>query len=408
MVSNEPTFLLVGSAPYSNRGCEAIIRGTVKILGKEFGQDCRFIIGFFGSPRAVAKQEKHEYDARIVHVALRPSFGSLNWWLKNIRRRLGNRSFEPSALKPYLPIATAALEIGGDNYSLDYVNPLKFVEMDRYLQQRKIPIVLWAASVGPFDRQPKTERIMFEHLPTLTGVFVREPWSLDYLVKHGMHQNVHRVVDPAFLLEAEEPKDPEVRAILSEGAIGLNLSPLLAKYVTAGNEEAWENTAAKLLLSLYNTLHQPILLIPHVTSSDPSYCDYQFMQRVLNRLSNERCQRIHLLKSDLNAAQTKGIIARCQIFAGARTHATIASISSGVPTLSLGYSIKAKGLNQDVFESEKYHLSSLEITPENVTAKMKEISEEAQEIRQYLSVKIPEIKQQAEAMGSLLRTLLKL
>ncbi len=31
-MSENPTFILAGNGPYDNRGCEAIVRGTVKIL----------------------------------------------------------------------------------------------------------------------------------------------------------------------------------------------------------------------------------------------------------------------------------------------------------------------------------------------------------------------------------------
>ena len=35
MANTGKNFLLVGSAAYSNRGCEAIVRGTVEILSGE-------------------------------------------------------------------------------------------------------------------------------------------------------------------------------------------------------------------------------------------------------------------------------------------------------------------------------------------------------------------------------------
>lgn len=38
-----------------------------------------------------------------------------------------------------------------------------------------------------------------------------------------------------------------------------------------------------------------------------------------------------------------------RFFIGARTHATIAAYSSCVPTLVIGYSIKAKGIAKDIF-----------------------------------------------------------
>lgn len=58
--------------------------------------------------------------------------------------------------------------------------------------------------------------------------------------------------------------------------------------------------------------------------------------------------RVCLIK-DQSASQLKSIIALCSSFIGARTHAVIAAYSSGVPTLALGYSVKAKGLAEDIF-----------------------------------------------------------
>ena len=53
----------------------------------------------------------------------------------------------------------------------------------------------------------------------------------------------------------------------------------------------------------------------------------------------------------------KGYIRRCRFFITARTHASIAAYSSCVPTIVLGYSIKAKGIATDLFgTSENYVL----------------------------------------------------
>ncbi len=59
----------------------------------------------------------------------------------------------------------------------------------------------------------------------------------------------------------------------------------------------------------------------------------------------------------------KGYIARCRMFVGARTHATIAAYSSAVPTLVLGYSIKSRGIAADIFGTEKnYTIGYHELT----------------------------------------------
>ena len=41
------------------------------------------------------------------------------------------------------------------------------------------------------------------------------------------------------------------------------------------------------------------------------------------------------------------------MFIGARTHATIAAYSSCVPTLVVGYSIKARGIAKDLFGTDE-------------------------------------------------------
>ena len=52
------------------------------------------------------------------------------------------------------------------------------------------------------------------------------------------------------------------------------------------------------------------------------------------------------------------MISQCRFFIGSRTHSVIAAYSSGVPTLALGYSIKSKGIAQDIFgEYETYAVS---------------------------------------------------
>ena len=56
-----------------------------------------------------------------------------------------------------------------------------------------------------------------------------------------------------------------------------------------------------------------------------------------------------VLVDDANAETLKGVISRCRFFIGARTHATIAAYSTCVPTLVVGYSVKAKGIAKDLF-----------------------------------------------------------
>ena len=57
---------------------------------------------------------------------------------------------------------------------------------------------------------------------------------------------------------------------------------------------------------------------------------------------------VNIMPSEFNASQIKQVISQFHFFIGARTHATIAAFSSGVPTISIAYSVKAKGINKDL------------------------------------------------------------
>jgi polysaccharide pyruvyl transferase WcaK-like protein len=70
----------------------------------------------------------------------------------------------------------------------------------------------------------------------------------------------------------------------------------------------------------------------------------------------DKTGKVTLMNPRLNAPQIKYVISKCRFFIGARTHSTIAALSSNIPTVSIAYSIKARGINQDIFGHTDYVL----------------------------------------------------
>ena len=95
------------------------------------------------------------------------------------------------------------------------------------------------------------------------------------------------------------------------------------------------------------------MLIPHVVEDNNN--DYDYMKPFYDKFAGTG--RITILPPTFDARQYKGYIAHTRFFIGARTHATIAAYSSGVPTVALGYSVKARGIAKDIFGEEKYVLN---------------------------------------------------
>ena len=332
---------------------------------------------------------------------------SLGWWEKQANNRLGT-SFHPNfkIMKPQFQSISAALQVGGDHYTLDYGKPLYYIALDQFLQSSGQSVVLWGASVGPFDADPKFAPQMFDHLRSLSAVFVRESVSYDYLHAHGVSENVHLMADPAFVMKPVEPPAEKLGFALPEGAIGINLSPMVAFYrgqhPAKVDPKEWLSFCVQLVKSAAS-LKRPILLVPHAGSSNPGNDDFALLNSLCKVVQNELSVPVRVLPNGLNAAELKWIIARCAVFAGARTHSTIAALSSHVPTLSIGYSAKAKGINHDVFGHLDFCIHVSELTSSNFTAAIGALLDNQDNLRGLLRKRIPELQARALAAGRVLR-----
>lgn len=405
-MSDESTFILAGNGSYDNRGCEAITRGTIEIL-KQYYKDPSFLcVSFFQNREQFEKQCRYEFDPSITHEKTNTNHKmfSTEWNLQFIQRRLYPQKYIKSVYKQLFPSikkAEAVLSVGGDNYSLDYGISTRFTGLDDLVLQNEKPIIIWGASVGPFDRLPKYEQYMRKHLQKVTGIFAREPATVEYLEKIGVIDNVYKVADPAFLMDATKPQLHKSLEI-EENSIGLNLSPLMAQYINNGDNNSWINLAAQIIERIAKRIDNKIYLIPHVTN--PNSNDYLFLKEVQSRMKSSVNQTI-LIPPTYNASETKWIISKMNVFAGARTHSTIAAMSSAVPTLTFAYSIKAKGINREIFGHEDYCLNPKKIDPETVLKNIELILEKRNEIRLKLSSSIPKIENQALSAGKILQTL---
>jgi len=412
MNEDRPLFILAGNSSYGNLGCEAISRGTLKIL-REIFRDPRIIfLSHFQSEEQYRAQCIQETDKAVVHFAAHRLASK-----KEVLQRFWNPGnwlyvyryfFNPAALRyqiyremlPFLDKAEAVLSIGGDNYSLDYGVPTLFTVLDDIVLEKRRPLAIWGASVGPFNKNPDYEKYMSHHLKDVTMILARESITVDYLNSIGVSENVCHVADPAFLMDPEEPEGIEDIITIDEEAIGINLSPLMAKYVCRGDLKAWICKAASIIEDVSKKTEMPIYLIPHETR--PHSSDSEFMQQVHSLIKN-KSSSIILIPQGYNAAETKWIISRMAFFAGARTHSTIAALSSGVPTLSLAYSIKAKGINQDIFGHLKYCINPEETSYRMVSDRILSMLERNNDIKSDLKEKIPLVQRRSLNAGSELK-----
>jgi colanic acid/amylovoran biosynthesis protein len=398
-----PHFLLIGNGPFSNRGCEAIVRGTMVILRQTFGNDIRVTLLSYCRQDEIAAQIRNEKDPGLRHVALHPARWSAAWLQKQLHSHLWHTSLpvETARFNSLLPGKAAVLAVGGDNYSLNYGRPVMYMALDKLAMARAIPLILWGASVGPFDTDPQFKEQILEHLKKFSRLLVREEVSRQYLEVNGASENLHLVADPAFLMPPAQPQPNKLGFEIPQQAIGINLSPLLGRQVMKDHHAEWTGRCTEIVAAVANRLAQPIMLIPHATR--PADSDYKLHKSIVDDLPAVLRARVRLVPDTLDAAETKALISCCAIFIGARTHATIAAFATATPVLSLAYSIKSVGLNQSLYGHQQYCLLPEEITPQTVAARAQLLAENTQTVRRRLAEQLPEINRQSLRAGELLQ-----
>lgn len=405
MIGRECSFLFVGNGPYLNRGCEAILRGTVKILRHAFNKPS-FVNANFDVTNPPYMPV--EIDADIIHRPLgEAERWSVKWMTGQVLKRTCpplSRSFYFGSLKKYIKETDAVLSIGGDNYTLDYGVPRHFLNLDMYIIRYKKPLIIWGASIGPFGSIPYLAEKIHRHLKDdITVIFVREKLSQQYLAKHGIVDNVHLMSDPAFLMDPEPVSHDRLGFEMAKGAIGLNISPLMAKHITGGDMKAWSELGTEIVHELKDRIGRQMILIPHVTS--PHSNDHKFLRNVLSRYEGDK-KDIYLLPDFLSAAETKWVISKLDCLIAARTHATIASFSSCVPTVSLAYSVKAYGINERLFGHTDYVISPKQLRAEEVAERTKAVLRDNENIRKHLKNVMPAIKKNALEAGLVLKKII--
>lgn len=398
-------FILAGNGPYDNRGCEAIVRGTVEIIRKTFRNPEFVVYSYFIADEQREKQIKAESDKGIIHIGTCAS--KLNVIQKGIRK-LRNQMFPDikrkamfAPLLPFLDNARVVLSVGGDNYSLDYGIPHKFTDLDDYAREHNKPLVIWGASVGPFSADPAYERFMSLHLKKQKAIFARETRTIDYLSSIDVKENVYQVIDPAFAMEPVKPKNfAELDAL--PGSIGINLSPLLGKFVIKEySSNQWLKLAVEIVKAVHEKFRRPIFLIPHVFIANSN--DLDFLREIKNQIGLDD---IYLIGEEYSAAELKWIISQLSIFAGARTHATIASFSSCVPTVSFAYSTKAEGLNQDIYGDLTLCIKPNNLSPQTVCEVLdRALANEDQlrtQLQRKMAVYLPEVYKSGDLLNRIL------
>lgn len=322
-----------------NHGCEALVRSTVAMLDIKphlystgYSEDLEYNID------DIAILHKDEIIS-LSHCSIRYILSALA--IKLLRTTELYTFFSRKTMLAEIKKNDICLSIGGDNYCYGAVDTL--ADLNKLFHRKGAKTVLWGCSIDPEVITPTVA----QDLKRYDLITVREPITFQALKAAGVSANVRKVADSAFLLDAQEVELPN--GFVSGNTIGINISPLIFEY-TEYKEEALAGIF-DLVKEILETTDNTIALIPHVVKNGNN--DLEVLKLIYERYSQSG--RVILIP-DHNCRQLKYIISQCRLFIGARTHATIAAYSTCVPTLTIGYSVKSRGIAIDLFGTEEHYV----------------------------------------------------
>ena len=257
---------------------------------------------------------------------------------------------------------------------------------DRMLERQGTASMLLGCSIEPELLRQNAD--LAADMLRFRRIIARESRTFEALRKAGVPADrLELLPDPAFTLPAAEPAQ-ELQKIMEDvagsGAVGLNLSPMALEY--AKNPDAALNGYRHLIRHILDTTDKSVLLIPHVV------WDRNDDRKPLSILYDKYRSTGRVIQvPDHNCMEMKYMISKCRMFIGARTHATIAAYSTGVPTLVLGYSVKSRGIAGDLFGTDEHYVIPVQDikTDEELTEGFMWLSAHEGQIREKLNAVMP-------------------
>ena len=375
-----------------NRGCEAIARGTIEVLGLGDEQ-------YIGLTTNMSLDNKMGMN-KICTLRDKRKVSKIYQYYVRIKRRLricpDLDEYYARVYDPFMNSITydgICMITGGDMFCYGD-NELNYII--HIMNQRKVITVLWGCSFVPEN----LTHMKLKALKQISLITTRESLTYDYFSKDLKLKNVHLVSDPAFTLKPEIVSLPQY---FKNDIIGINLSNFTCEKYSDDN--AFFKTFIAFLEYIIKNTNLMIVLIPHVfwlNQDDRIVC-----RLIQERLNNE--ERVKLLNTEqMNYCQIRYAISKCDYFIGARTHAMISAYSTCTPAIALGYSIKARGIAKDLGLDENLVIDYREVKcVEDLIERFEYMTCNGEIIRAHLKDIMPEYILKAYSARGVIENLLK-
>jgi colanic acid/amylovoran biosynthesis protein len=358
--------VITGVTGFRNRGVEALVRPTVENLLLRY-PDAEITIATWSPDYDKSRlQESRVFFVEDLYLkcglwAIPPEqipVKKPSIWRRAARKSIrvlglqkNDSNLPQESIDMPFPVPDLILMSGGDLISSDYGTSslAHFLKPIQWAKRHGVPCALIGQSIGKFKKHEDIE-LWRQAEANCSLITLREPLSFDYLVDElGGDSNRYIVTaDSAFLLKADESIAKHYPRTLDVPSVAISMSESIAGW-TGNHYELHVEAWVEIIRMMLDEWGVNVEIIPHVQESFAD--DRSLGTKVLRRIGFDHRVRLHA--EDLSAGEFKGIISKCEMVVAERMHAAIAGFSSGICTVPIGYSIKARGITESVLKSSE-------------------------------------------------------
>ena len=288
-------------------------------------------------------------------------------------------------VKPWLLKTTDAFDdcdfvvdlCGGDGYTDNYGIKRIFAESIPVFgcKWNNIKCIFGPQTIGPFNT--RIGRFVAKAtLKRLKFIFVRDQSSYECCKELGFIDKTIPVTDVAFALPFERRRFSDRKKHVGVNVSGLLYNGGYDKKNYFGLSFSYKDFIHQLLKMLTEKSDIQVHLIPHVLYKhedvDDDYAICEYLKEVF--------PSVILPERFRTAFEAKSYISAMTLFTGARMHATIGAISSGVPVIPVAYSRKFNGL-YDTLQYPFYIDAKADITLEQAIELFEDYMNKIDEMR---------------------------
>lgn len=264
-----------------------------------------------------------------------------------------------------------------------------------------IPIIKLSQSLGPYEK--RSVNFLARYVLKRIRVVIARGNNSYKVTKQLLPNKKHifNLPDVAMCLPvvSEEERSNILESVHLNGKKYITISPSIVVDGLAGSQ-FYRDIMKKIVQQVYSMTKLPILFVPHTRNCTSAVGvnnggdDAVVCADIMASLQDSEIP-VEILLGGYNAKELKSVIAGAEFMIGSRYHSLIAAMSSGVPSLALGWGHKYYEMFE-LFGMEKYVFEYHEFNEETILSKVQELVENYVNLQKQIEFRLSGVKKESE------------